>query len=188
MSIPAQTMTWDKFQRTVLPAAERIEFLAPYRGNYAVLVTAVNPDAPPILQWDSPETRNPVSWYVWSGGSTASQYGLPGGQYVNVEAVTLKPSMWNGGFEHQGVGVMFLLAGAKETRNAGAAIFPEILKSEFHAIRSVLEAYSRGAKIDDIGETHAVGVILGKGDGTWDARLRVWSGGKPLEYRLDRWD
>ncbi len=188
ISIPTQTMTWDKFQRTVLPDAERIEFLAPNRGDYCVLVTAMNPDAPPILQWDSPDNRNPVSCYVWCGGSPASQYGLLGGQYVTLEAVTLNPSMWNGGFEHQGNGVIFLLKGAKETRQAGAALFPEILKSEFRAIRSVLEAYSREAQIDDTGEPHAVGIIFGKNESVWDARLRVWSGGKPLEYRLDRWD
>lgn len=188
MSIPAQTMTWDKFQRTVLPSAERIEFLAPSHGSYTALVTAVNADAPPILQWDREDARNPVSWYFWNGGSSASQFGLRGGQFHEVSAVTLKPSMWGGGNEHQGAGVMFVIADARESRIAGAALFPEILKAEFHCIRSVLESYSQGASIEGMKEPHAAGVMLTKGNKCWNATVRVWSAGRPLDYRLDRWD
>src|SRR5690606_29886312 len=96
MNIPAQTMTWVKFRDEVLPTAERIELRAPEHGPYVALVTAVNMDAPPILQWDQEDARNPVSWYFWNGGSNARSFGLNGGSYVEVEAVALKPSMWNG--------------------------------------------------------------------------------------------
>ena len=187
MRIPAQTMTWSKFEATVLPTAERIELLAPMHDNYAALVTAVDPDAPPILQWDREDARNPVSWYVWNGGSPASQWGLRAGQFHEVSAVTLKPSMWGGGCEHQGKGVLFLIAAAQETRNAGAALFPEILKSEFHGVRSVIEAYSRGATIEGISEPHAAGLMLAAGS-SWNVTVRVWVAGRPLDYRMDRWD
>ena len=188
MTIPAQTMTWDKFQRTVLPTAERMEFCAPSVGTYTALVTAVNADAPPILQWDREDARNPVSWYVWHGGSTAASFGLTGDTFVPVDAVSLKPSMWNGGHAHQGAAVIFVLAGARESKQAGAALFPEFLKSEFHGIRAVLEAYSRGAQLQGLDAPHAAGVMLGKGDNAWAAKVRVWSGGKSLDYCLDRWD
>jgi hypothetical protein len=188
MTIPSQTMTWEKFQRTVLPTAERIEFLAPHTGNYTALVTAVNTDAPPILQWDREDARNPVSLYVWHNGSSAAQWGLRGGVYTEVLAVAHQPSMWNGGNEHQGAGLVFVLAGAQESRMAGAALFPEILKSEFHGIRSVIEAYSRSAKIEGLGQPHAAGVAVTKGGKSWSVNLRVWSGGRSLGYVLDRWD
>lgn len=188
IKIPAQTMTWDKFQRTVLPTAERIEFKAPSVGSYTALVTAVNADAPPIIQWDSEDARNPVSWYGWNGGSTASSFGLCGGDFYEVSAVAFKPSMWNGGNEHQGLGVVFIIADARESRQAGAALFPEILKSEFHGIRSVLESYSRRAGIEGMDQPHAAGVMLNNGDDSWNATVRVWSGGQSLDYRLDRWD
>ena len=188
MRIPAQTMTWEKFQRTVLPTAERIEFQAPSSGSYTALVTAVNADAPPILQWDSEDSRNPVSWYFWHGGSSAAQFGLRGGSFYEVDAITLKPSMWNGGHEHQGEAVMFVLAGARESRVAGAAIFPETLRSEFHGIRSVIEAYSRNATIEGMEQPHAAGYMIQKGAGNWNATVRVWSDGKSMDYRLDRWD
>ncbi len=188
MVVPTQTMTWDKFQREVLPTAERIEFRAPASGSYSALVTAVHPDAPPILQWDREEQRNPVSWYFWNGGSTAASFGLKAGTFVPVDAITLKPSMWYGGNAHQGSGVMFILSGAHDTRMAGAAIFPEILRTEFHGIRSVIEAYSRSAEIAGLKEPHAAGIMLDKGSGHWDVVLRVWAGTHPMDYRLDRWD
>jgi hypothetical protein len=190
MSIPAQTMTWDKFRRTVLPYAERLQFLAPGHGSYTALVTAVNADAPPILQWDREDRRNPVSWYFWNGGSTAASFGLRGGTYVEVEAVALKPSMWGDETEneHQGKGVVFVLAGARESKMAGAALFPENLKAEFHGIRSVMEAYSRSAAIEGLKEPHVAGIMMTTGPEGWDADVRAWSGGRSTGYRLDRWD
>lgn len=187
VKVPVQVMTWDKFQRTVLPGAERIEFLAPERGSYSALVTAVHAEAPPILQWDREDRRNPVSWYLWHGGSTAAQFGLKAGQFHPVSAITLKPSMWHGGFEHQGQGVMFIIEGAKDAREPEACLFPEFLKAEFHGVRSVLEAYSKGAKLQGAEQASAAGVMLHGGQ-AWDALVRVWTGGRSLDYQLDRWD
>lgn len=190
MAVPPVTMTWDKFSRTVLPEAESIAFLVrAARDNYAALVTAVNADAPPILQWDLPERRNPVSWYVWHGGSPPEQWGLRSGMACPVSAVALKPSMWGDPekFAHQGQGVIFLLEGARETRQSGSALFPETLKSEFHGIRSVIEAYSRSAEIEGIESATACGIILQKGS-NWEHVFRVTTKGRAVDYRLDRWD
>lgn len=188
MSIPPQKMTWEKFARTVLPTAERIEIRAPNRGGYSALVTAENLEAPPILQWDSEEARNPVSWYFWAGGSPAGQFGLTAGAFYPVAAITLKPCMWNGGFEHQGVGVMLVIEGARDSRQAGAALFPESLRSEYHGVRSVIEAYSNRAKMGDAPDPLASGYMLTKGDKDWDVVVRVWAGGLSADYMLDRWD
>lgn len=187
LSIPAKVMTWEKFRQTVLPTAERMALQVPSRGPFTALVTAVNPDAPPILQWDHDDARNPVSWYFWNGGALASQFGLAGGTFVDVEALALKPSMWKVGQDHQGAGVLFVLAGARESRQAGSALFPEIMKSEFHGIRSVIEAYSLSATIAGMEQPHAAGVMLNKGD-TWSATVRVWVSGHSMDYKLDRWD
>lgn len=190
MTIPPQTMTWEKFSRTVLLEADSIEFYArSARDNYAALVTAVNSDAPPILQWDDLENRNPVSWYIWHGGSAPEQFGLRTGSLCPVSAVTYKPSMWSGQdkFSHQGQAVIFLLEGARESRQAGAALFPEILKSEFHGIRSVIEAYSRSAEIEGMENSSACGILLQKGS-HWEHVFRVTTKGRAVDYRLDRWD
>jgi len=188
MKIPPLTMTWAKFSQQVLPTADRIQFHArASRDAFMVLVTAVDPDAPPILQWDTLEHRNPVSWYFWHGGSSPEQFGLTTGAMCDVSAVTMKPSMWHGSFPQHGEGVIFLLKDARETRQSGAALFPECMKSEFHGIRSVIESYSRGSEISGMEDGSACGIGLQKG-GTWAHVFRVTSGGKSLDYLLDRWD
>lgn len=186
---PATTMTWEKFQRTVLPTAEKIEFYARNaRDTYTALVTAVDPEAPPILQWDTPEKRNPVSWYVWHGGSAPEQFSIASNAWHKVSAVTLKPSMWHEAKSaHHAKGVVFVIADARETKQSGAALFPEILKSEFHAVRATIEAYSRSAEIEGMPEGTACGILADSGHG-WNVLLRVTTAGRPVQYKLDRWD
>ena len=189
IEIPAITITWEKFARTVVPSAERIEyFVLTKKDSYVTLVTAVNPNSPPILQWDVEGERNPVSCYLWHGGAEAAQFGLTPGLYHDVAAVTLRPSMWGSKqLSHYGEGVMFCLHGAHETKRGGLVIFPENLKSEFHGIRSVMEAYSRAGVLEGADGEHVCGPMLSKG-GTWEARIRVTSDGETAVYDLDRWD
>lgn len=187
INLPATKMTWEKFQRTVLPTAERIEYYTT-RGldSFVALVTAADPDAPLIFQWN-----NPVSLYVYHNGSFARHWNLPEGTFVTVTGVTLRPSQWGTSpLTHQGEGAILLLDGAKDTRyeNAGAALFPETLRAEFHSIRATIEAFSQRATIQGFDESSACGVILSKGKG-WNARLRVTTTtGMVAEYDLDRWD
>jgi len=188
---PASKMTWQKFRSTVLSNCQQIELYIPSsRGNYGCLVTAVNPDSPPILQWDTPDDRNPVSWYLWGGGSSPSQFGLNIGGFHKVSAICLGPSQWRdeSDCQHQGERLLLLLDGAKESRNAGIALFPEILRTEFHGIRAVIEAHSKTAKIEGMEDPHACGLILAKGDQEWSARIRATTNGLKSEYCLDRWD
>jgi hypothetical protein len=189
VQLPPTTMTWVKFRDTVLPAAETIEFYARAKADsYTALVTAVNPDAPPILQWDRPSRRNPVSWYFWHGGSTPESFGLRADTWIPVTAVTLKPSQWGEEpLAHHGAFALFVLEGAKDGRMSGNALFPEFLRSEFHGVRSVLEAYAQRAKIEGLEQSSACGIALEKGS-TWDQRFRVTTRAGSREYVLDRWD
>ena len=187
MTLPTQTMTWDKFRRTVLDTATRIEVLTPRgSGPFTSFTTAVHMDAPPILQWDNEGARNPVGWYFWMNGATASQFGLPANEYVEVTAVTLKPNEWLGGYGHHGQAVAFLIAGAKDSKAAGMALFPEMLKSELHGVRSVIEAHSKSKSLAGKDEQSAAGLMFNGKD--FDIRLRVWVGNKSSTYRLDRMD
>jgi hypothetical protein len=187
-TVPA--ITWVKFARDILPGATEIAFLPKrYRDNYGVIVTAADPTSLPILQWDQHERRNPFSSYVWHGGSSPSQFGLRLGEWQTVTAITLKPSMWYGAdMPHQGRGVFFLLHGAQETRIAGAALFPENLRSELHSIRSVIEAHSKASSIEGIGEGSAVGIMLTPGI-ELDYLFRIKFGRQVIQdYRIDRWE
>jgi len=183
------TMTWVKFEKTILPDAVKVEYNVRFsRDNFVALVTVVDPNAPPILQWDREDDRNPVSWYVYGGGSSPGQWGVLSG-YREVTAICLKPSMWgNHPLEHQGSGVNFLLKGAVDSRDGGLAIFPEILKSDFHSIRSTIEAFSNRGTLEGRENANACGVMFAAG-GTWNCTLRVTNMlGAESVYRLDRWD
>lgn len=186
----AQAITWDKFQRTVLPTAQAIEFLTPHaHASFFAFVTAADPAAPPILQWDHEERRNPVSWYLYNGGSLASAWGLPVGAYCDVAAITKQPSGWNGAMEHQGDGAYFILRGARDMHpsRAGIGLFPEILKTEYRAMRATIEAHSRSQKLSGEDAASACGVALQKSS-TIAMVFRVTSGGARVNYRIDRWD
>ena len=150
-------------------------------------MTAVFPDAPPLLQWAREDARNPVSWYLWNGGSAPEQWSLPRTGFVPVTGVTLKPSMWGGGQEHQGKGVVFLLEGARESRtDAGLALFPSTLRSELHGIRATIEAFSRKGTPEGMESATACGVMAQ--ENAWDHVFRVTTSMGTTLYKIDRWD
>ncbi len=191
LNVPPQTITFEKFRRNVLPTAKQIEFYLPGRSlNFCAMLTAVHADAPPLLQWDSEEARNPFSWYVWNGGSMPSQWGLRSGQYVPVTGVVLKPNMWadEDRFSHQAKGVLFVLEGARDTRKAGLALFPEILKSDLHQVRATIEAYSRAGELQGDDEASANGILIGNGNENQDNVVRVTTDLGVAQYKIDRWD
>lgn len=186
---PVVTITWEKFRRTVLDSARKIEFDVPGDlGHYTAIVTAEDQEAPPIILWDTEENRNPFSWYVYSSGSTPSRWNLTPG-YVEVTGVTLQPNLWQPGYEHSGASVIFILKDAKDRdrRSTGVALFPEVLKSELREVRSTIEAYSKSEKLGGADEASACGVRLQKGL-NWDARFRVTTDIGTTVYKLDRWD
>jgi len=192
MNIPPVIMTWRRFLETVLPLAENIEFLVKDEvDNYSAITTALHGDAPPIIQWDSEFVRNPFSWYIIFGGSLPKRWGLSAG-YRKVTGVCYQPSMWNGGSEHQGEAVMFLLDGAKDSEhknaeNIGNALFPEILKSELREVRSTIEAFAKKANIEGYDKSSACGIRLRKGT-NFNSTFRVTTNTGTAIYTLDRWD
>ena len=186
-----QTITWEKFRNTVMPMADRIECMAPPKGDYTAFVTAVHPEAPPIFQWDVEEDRNPASRYVWMNGSLASSFGLKANQFYPVAAISFNPASWSGRPTSQQESVVFVIEGAHETRsNTGSALFPEMLKTEYHSVRSVVEAYSRSKALAGLNEPHAAGLSMTKDVAPTSGwiRLQVWAGKTCLNYKIDRWD
>ena len=192
LDLPAVAVTWDKFSRTVLPAALSVEVLAPHTGGYFGLVSAADPDAAPILQWDGlvGHARNPVSWYFYSAGSRASQWGLSGGAWAKVNAVFLSPHQWQEPekFTHQGQHVFFAVEGCRDSNNSSLALFPETLKSELHGIRAVVEAHSRSRTLQGSEAANANGLAFQKGGDRDGLTLRVRTREGSAVYKLDRWD
>ncbi len=189
--LPQQTMTWVKFRRDVLPEAETIEMYVP-SGHLSLfgLVTAANPDAPPILQWDREEKRNAVSWYTHQNGSLAAQWGLVSNTWYPVTAIVPQPTMWDPDrtYPHQGEKMFFLLRGARDMRyTQGAGFFPEQLRSEYHGVRATMEAYVREAVVAESEQASANGLAIQPGRPA-DVRVRVASKTGRAVYLIDRWE
>ena len=190
VDLPAQTMTWEKFSRTILPSAEAIKIAVPAIGNFIGLTTAANPDAPPILKWDREDERNPVAWYVYPNGSPAGQWGLRGGAWATLSGICPLPPLWGPRpSAFLGEGVVLVIEGACDTREAGNALFPECLKEDLHAVRATIEAYSRSASIGGRESASACGYDVRKEAGVSPrCDLRVLASGNWNRYRIDRWD
>jgi hypothetical protein len=184
-----EAITWRKFSRDVLPYVASMEALIPSVGNFCAIVTAQHDDAPPLLQWDDPQRRNPFSWYVYASGSPAFQWKLTPHSWTPVNAVCLQPSEWFGrAAGHHGESAIFILHGAQETRRAGSALFPEMLRSELREVRATIEAHSRSAVINGMEQASACGLRTVAGGGL-QATLRTTSkSGVRASWRIDRWE
>lgn len=182
LTLPAQTMTWEKFSRLALPEAETMEVMVPQHGNFIALTSAVHDDAPRLFKWD-----NPVAWYVYHGGSPASQWGVSAG-WRPVSGIVPGPNLWGDKPQpHLSEGLVLVLPGCVDSRtNSGNALFPECMREEVHGVRSVIEAYSRTATMGGREEASACGLHLGKQRIGYT--LRVTSRGNVATYTIDRWD
>jgi hypothetical protein len=134
--------------------------------------------------------RNAVSWYFYSEGSTAAQWGMTAGAWAPVSAVFLSPHEWQepSRFAHQGMHAFFAVEGCRDARNPGLALFPEILKAEFHGIRAVIEAYSNRGVLETGEGNTANGLAFARGEHPNSLTLRVRAAGGAAVYTLDRWD
>lgn len=183
VDVPAITMTWDKFMRTVLANAERMELRVPYSGGFEAYLTAANVDAPIIFK-----SGNPFSSYVYHHGSNAAQWRLAANTWAPVLALVSQPNMWGDKPQaHLGEGYLLVLEGAMDSReDQGNALFPELLKDELHGVRAVIEAYARSAKIGRVEGQLASGYGVAKNAAK--CLLRVFSAGAWMPYNIDRWD
>lgn len=180
-------MTWEKFARTVLGTAEELAVWVPKgASHFTAFVTAADPDAPPIIQWDREDARNAFSWYTYFGGSMPLQWNLTPG-WVPVTAVSPMPNQWQEGFDHHGKGIMLVLEGCHDTADASACLFPELLKSDYHAVRQTIERFSHGAKLEGADRASACGLTVRAGTPA-NAAIRAKSRGAYTEYTIDRWD
>lgn len=191
IELPPTRITWEKFKRTVISDAFQMEIKVPNHGSFYGLVTAAHADAPPIIQWDGLDgfSRNPVSWYFYHNGSQARTWNLSAG-WTKVTSVFLSPHAWQQPekFAHQGLNVFFSIEkcwDTSSTTSRGLALFPEILKSEFHGIRSVIEAHSRKGGIVGAFQGTANGLAFNKGS---EVTVRVKTPEGSAVYIIDRFD
>ncbi len=184
LELPAKMMTWEKFRTQVLPMAQSVEVMVPSYGGFYGLLTATYPEAPPIIQWDQPDLRNPVSWYLYHPNSSATRWSLTPG-YQKVNAIFLSPHQWltPDKYKNHPSHVHFAISSARDTNGPSIALFPEILKSELHGVRKVIEAHMKTAKATGTGDAN--GYLF---NGKEKVTLRVTDSLGKSVYTLDRMD
>jgi hypothetical protein len=190
ISNTTQTMTFAKFQKDILPKALSMTLRVPNHGSFCALTTAVHQDAPPILKWDHENNRNPGAWYLYTNGSSSSQWGLTYNDHVQVFGLCYLPPEWtlpSKAVEYQTSGrVLLILQGAYDHSNSSIALFPECLKSEVHHVRATIEAHSRSVAMKELpdGVQHASGYLLnGKNE---NVELIVGMQEGTAVYKIDR--
>lgn len=182
-SAQVQKMTWIKFASQVLPRAAKINLIL---RNEALPLGAFTTEAisgsPQLFQWDGP-----LAWYLYVGGTTPSRWGLRAGK-VEVVGIAHRPGSE---LAHHGAGIMLMLKGARDRGSPGLALFPECLRSEMHAVRSTIEAYSKSKKLRPSGYAEdAAGLIVSGSSKAFRAfTVEVdFGNGIGQTYNIDRWD
>jgi hypothetical protein len=167
MQLPAKTVSMETFVADVLPTAKRVTLDLSYSDNFVGLTTAVRADAPPLLRWDYEDERNPFAWYGYHGGSSPQAWGLTMGTR-DVAAILYGPPSWTKDSarlkRHETDTprqMVFVLAGARDSRGGCPALFPECLRGELHEVRSVIEAHNNRTKASGAEEASANGIAHG---------------------------
>jgi hypothetical protein len=187
------TITLEKFVSKVVPSAESIQIRLAPKSVLGALVTAVDPDAPPIILWDDEDDRNPFSFYTYPEPVyTLGQWGLDHTKWHAVNAITTLPSQWRGQpLNGQTHGALFIIEGARDqaSKTAGLGLFPAFMKSEFHRVRRSIEEFSSKGVLEGVDEASAAGfLMLSDVGGVSKNVIRVISdrGRLVIDYQIDR--
>jgi hypothetical protein len=190
-TINGGTITWARFEDTVLPNAKTVHLLIDHHYRmYGSLATARNPDAPPILRWDKEDKRNPVNSFTMDTGphqrgTLAREWGLANGQKVAVRAIIRMPDRWYAEKDGETAMRFLVLDGGKPPKTTGMALFPENMRSELHEIRSTIEAFSNAGDLGNYDEAMAC-MSAHRGTGTMNLTVEVSDGKFTTKYLIDR--
>ncbi len=191
-AVDGGSMSWEKFASKILPTVRLMQLMVPGgSSNFCAYTTAVHSDAPPILQWDSEESRNPVAWYVYNNGTLPRQWGLDQYSPVEVVGVAAQPDFFPGSPPtHRKPTALLILRDCVDSKNNSLGLFPEYMRSELHSVRSVVEAHSNSQALGgaDDGQLCSGLRISERGVNREIELLCVIVGGASVRYRIRSWD
>lgn len=148
------TMTLSVFMRDVLPSVTSMEYVVPeiLIRSFYVFTRQVNEEAPPLIKWDSEKKRNTLGWYTYTKGIDNEHFGYEYPETVPIKALVKFPNM----VEDHGFGsiqgyVFLVERGTEEIDES--CLFPELIRSDLHEFRSVVEAYSKSTPITPVNKS-----------------------------------
>lgn len=169
--------------RDALPGAERIEVGLAARSAFPFygFTTAVDPAAPPLLSWDKPESRNPLSWYTYVRGSSAESWGLRADEAHAVTAIVRFPGPLHG--------FLLAIAGCRDSASPHNGLWPGELRPELHGVRAVIEAHNTASPPARLPDGELSGIAIRTTGALSDAVIvYVTRNGLRSAYIIDRWE
>lgn len=172
LNIPEQKITVSKFMKDVLPMADKVLVdIDKYSNNRITFVTAEDPESNPIIKWDKPDNRYPISSFCYTSSTHVSDWGIESG-YNEAYGITL--------LDNRHIFIIENMHNNLYKEGTGCGLFPEILIPELREVRSTIEAYSDTNDLHGDKERSACGVSL------LNAHVIVETNGVNLKYYIDR--
>ena len=177
---PPTTMSFSTFAKKIVPNAKKVEYKLPNEISLYFFITGL-PGTKRLMQWH--DTTNRVSWYTHTGPMYVKNFGLGAG-WTPVPYIVPFPHLWDAPaattfplsedpaafkYYHSKHGFRYLigLEGIKEARSSELCLFPTLLRSDFHGVRSTIERYSKMGKIETTeGWVGGIGIDKSKHDTT----------------------
>jgi hypothetical protein len=163
IDVPPTSMSFSTFARKVLPNAQKIEYRLPDSIGLYYFITGL-PGSKPLMQWHGDTNR--VSWYTHNTPVNVATHGLHS-EWTPVPYIIPFPHLWDGipatmafplsedmatafKYYHSKNGFRYLigLKGIEEPGGLELCLFPTLMKSEFHGVRSTIERYSKMGRIE----------------------------------------
>lgn len=182
------TMTLRTFEEDVLPTADKMTILIRGAKQYEFVsaATALHPDAPAILVYDTPEKPMPLSLFArGSGGSYPQVWDIQVTREIEIEVKGIVSITGDLACLADGKdGRLYVLEGCFPTEDTSSCLFPTLMKPELHAVRKFVEAFSTKNMMAGTKEG-MLGIYFGVTSAP-DLQITVTSGKSITVYRIDR--
>lgn len=168
---PASRMSFSSFVTNVLPHTTKAEYGLERKIQPYFFITG-NEGTKPLMQWH--DTTNLASWYVRNISNDVTDYCLKI-SWNDVSRLISFPHMWHDDsrdisqwskskprYGHQGQRYLVCFKEIQDTRSGkGMSLFPEMMRSEFHSVRSTIEAFSKDGYINkEVGQEYVGGIEI----------------------------
>jgi hypothetical protein len=160
--------------RKILPTAQKVQYRLSTEPIHLYFFITGLPGTKPLMQWH--DDANRASWYTHIHPTSVENHGLSP-DWTPVSYIIPFPHLWDGipatttfplsedpatfKYYHSKNGFRYLvgLDGITEARDNELCLFPTLLKSEFHGVRSTIERYSKMGRVETPEAGPAVGGI-----------------------------
>jgi len=174
--MPATRISFTKLITNVLPTAAKLEYKLGYRDALYFCITGLE-GTKPLMQWH--DDKNRASWFVYHHPDPVEKHDLRPNAWNEVTCIVPFPHLWDGvpqtttfpllpadadEFKHyhknKGFRYLLCLDKVKLKEERSLCLFPSLLKSEFHGVRSTIEAYSNRNGIEEVPDIDAKGGLV----------------------------